>query len=138
MVWTIEQDLGWYKKIKSHAPSNVILKHAPIVDEDPQLDEIREFLSETQSSKFDVIVVDGNRRYEATKIALEWLSSDGAIILDDAAGHGFYDLTKALELRRIDFFGFAPNVNRPRCTSLLYRDDCFLLDPKIKIPYLVY
>ena len=116
-VCTIEEDLEWYNKIKSYAPSNVILKYAPIEEVDPHLNKIRKFLSETQSSKFDVVVVDGHNRYQATKIALEWLNTGGVIILDDSAGYGFYEVTQGLGLRRTDFFDFAPGVNLPKCIN---------------------
>jgi hypothetical protein len=83
---------------------------------------------------FDVIVVDGHLRQEVTALAFDYLEPDGAMILDNSEGYGFYEAIKDRNCRRVDFFGFAPGVSLRHCTSIVFLKDCFLLNPKIPIP----
>jgi predicted O-methyltransferase YrrM len=127
-VLTIEEDADWYREMKKGLRPNVEAHHVP-------LDEFTNIHSILRSKKicFDVIVVDGHRRREATALAFDYLSTGGAIILDNAEGYGFFEETKERKCRRIDFYGFAPGVSLRHCTSLVYVDDCFLLRSDVPI-----
>lgn len=48
-------------------------------------------------------------------------------------GMGSLMKLKTRNCRRIDIFGFAPGVSRRHCTSMIFVDDCFLLDANIPI-----
>src|SRR5205823_11598924 len=82
---------------------------------------------------FDVIIVDGHLRRAATELAFSCLAPGGALLIDDSEKYG-YDQIKYRDCRRIDFFGFAPGVILRRCTSLVFVEDCFLLNADIPIP----
>jgi hypothetical protein len=86
-----------------------------------------------RQGKFDVIIIDGNLRAALVGLSFELLAPNGAIILDNSEGYGFYDEIRKRTCRKIDFFGFAPGVVRRHCTSIVYLNDCFLLFPDVPI-----
>lgn len=133
-VLTIEENAEWYERLRSQIRSNVTLFHHPADDRSRALQKIRKSIDGNAVHKFDVIIVDGHFREQLTTLAFDYLARDGAIILDDSDGYQFFELTKDLNCRRIDFFGFAPGVHMRRCTSIVYVHDCFLLKPDIPIP----
>jgi hypothetical protein len=133
-VLTIEEDAEWYERLRSKICQNVTLFHIPADDRSRAITRIRKTIDDNPIHKFDVIIVDGHFREQLTTLAFEYLARDGAIILDDSDGYQFFEITKNLNCRRIDFFGFAPGVHMRRCTSIVYVDDCFLLKPDIPIP----
>ncbi len=132
-VLTIEEDEAWYGSLRSKIGENVELHHVAVDQQTRTIEPIRALLSGIPSRKFDVIIVDGHLRREVAAMAFEYLAPRGALILDNAEGYGFFDETKTRNCRRIDFFGFAPGVSRRHCTSLIFIEDCFLLDPSIPI-----
>jgi predicted O-methyltransferase YrrM len=125
---TIEEDVDWAQTLQNKLPQNAVLKHIPL----HMFAEIQPFLS-SGSSSYDVIIVDGHRRRAATAMAFEYLRDDGAIILDNAEGYHLYEETKDRKCQRIDFWGYAPGVFLPHCTSLIFRETCFLLSPATRI-----
>lgn len=127
-VMTIEEDPAWHQQLKRDLPGNVDLHHVSIAEFSRVEDLLR-----SKATKFDVIVVDGHLRREATALAFQYLGPSGALILDNADGYGFYEETKDRGCHRVDFFGFAPGVPRRHCTSIVFVDDCFLFDPKVPI-----
>jgi hypothetical protein len=133
-VFTIEEDAGWLAMLQSQIGSNVSLHHVPVPASTRSLQPVRELLEANPIRAFDIIVVDGHLRQEATALAFEYLAPGGAIILDNAEGYGFYDEVSKRDCRRVDFFGFAPGVSLRHCTSIVFIEDCFLFQPKIPIP----
>jgi len=133
-VLTIEEDAVWYERLRSQIRDNVTLFHVPADDRTRAVERIRKIIDGNTVHKFDVVIVDGHFREQLTILAFEYLAQDGVIILDDSDGYQFFDLTKDLNCRRVDFFGFAPGVHMRRCTSIAYVDDCFVLKPDIPIP----
>ena len=133
-VLTIEEDAEWYERLRSKIRKNVTLLHIPADDRTHAIERIRKAIDGNAVHKFDVIVVDGHFREQLTILAFEYLAKDGVIILDDSDGYQFFELTKDLNCRRVDFFGFAPGVHMRRCTSIVYVNDCFALKPDIPIP----
>ena len=131
-VMTVEGNEEWYQRIVSGMASNVSIHHVPVEPED-SLQRIKVLIDAHVAQKFDVIVVDGHRRRELAAMAFDYLAPDGAVILDNAEGYGFYDELRGRDCRRVDFFGFAPGVSLRHCTSLVFVRDCFLLRPEIEI-----
>jgi hypothetical protein len=84
---------------------------------------------------FDVIVIDGLNRLACAWRALELLGPAGAIIFDNSdgnwgGGQGAYPILELFRengYSRVDFYGHTPGVIAPHCTSLFFRDGCFLL-----------
>jgi hypothetical protein len=133
-VFTIDEDSVWVARLRSKIGSNVSLHHIPVDHDTRTILPIKRLIDARATSRFDVIIVDGHLRREITALAFEYLAPGGAIILDNAGGYGFYDEIKNRNCQRIDFFGFAPGVSLPHCTSLVFVADCFLLRPDIPIP----
>jgi hypothetical protein len=73
-------------------------------------------------------------RREVTKLAFTLLAPGGALVLDNAEGYEFYDELQLHNCSRVDFFGYAPGVIRPHCTSIVWVGNCFLFDPKHPMP----
>ena len=132
-VTTIEEDGNWYSNLRRTIPSNVDLHHVEVDPATRSVETIRNLLRGEAAIRFDVIIVDGHLRREIAAMAFDYLAPGGALLLDNSEGYGFHDEIKTRHCRRVDFFGFAPGVSQRHCTSLVYVDDCFMLDPKIPI-----
>jgi hypothetical protein len=46
----------------------------------------------------------------------------------DGAGSSVLDPLHHIGFSRVDFYGYFPVILRPGCTSLFFRDSCFLLE----------
>lgn len=132
-VLTIEEDQAWYESLRSTMAPNVSLHHVPADRRTRSIANVLPVVAASPIKKFDVVVIDGHLRKELVALAFDVLAPNGAIILDNADGYSFFDTLQGRGCRRIDFFGFAPGVSRRHCTSLVYVNDCFLLDPAIPI-----
>ncbi len=132
-VLAIDEDSAWFEALRSRVGDNVTLHHVPADIKTRSVVAIKRILDASSVAKFDVIVVDGHLRSEVAGLAFDYLMPDGAIIIDNAEGYGIYEVLRQRQCRRIDFLGFAPGVVLRHCTSLVFRDDCFLLDPNIPI-----
>ena len=130
-VLSIEEDPDWFYRIRNQAPGNVELHNIA-----GDMDSI-EKLIETRGMKFDVIIIDGNLRGSLVGLSFRYLAPDGAVIIDNSDGYGFYEQTKNRACRRIDFFGFAPGVILRHCTSIAFDNDCFLLASDVPIPQIM-
>jgi hypothetical protein len=122
-VLAVETDVSWIEDLSRSLPANVTLARLPLT-----LDGIDEQLGRRV---FDIVVIDGLDRLRAARTALERVSSSGMVILDDSEGfwgptgtHPILDLFRSAGLRRVDFYGPAPGVLVPHCTSVAFRDGC--------------
>jgi hypothetical protein len=127
LVVSFEANREWFDRLKGGLTSNTRLHLIP-----ESLEGIEELLP---TGPFDVIVIDGLDRLRCARFSVRLVSSDGAIILDDSEGywggerHSAYpilDLLRTSGFQRVDFFGYAPGVIRPHCTSVFFRGQCFL------------
>jgi hypothetical protein len=124
-VVSFESDSSWFELVRSRAPGNVKIH---LVNEN-----IDGLPSEWLDGKFDLIVVDGLDRVACARASVGLLAEDGALIMDDAEqpwspqGFPIIDLMRERGFQRIDFFGHAPAVIRRHCTSVFFKQNCFLL-----------
>jgi hypothetical protein len=124
-VVSYEADPSWFEVVRSRAPANVTLR---LVNENVDAPPV-----ELRGERFDVIVVDGLDRLGCARASIDLLAEDGALILDDAEqpwsepGYPILDLMRQHGFQRIDFFGHAPAVIRRHCTSVFFKERCFLL-----------
>lgn len=133
-VFTVEEDFVWHESLRREVNSNVTLHHICVDKHTRSIESIRRLLDEgAEAQQFDIIVIDGHLRRELTCLAFDYLTEDGALLLDDAEGYGFYEELKDRQLLRVDFYGFAPGVSKRHCTSLVFGPDCFLFQQKIPI-----
>jgi hypothetical protein len=131
-VVTLEGDKQWYEKIKSKMPLNVDLFLVSMESPSVCVERVRGVLN--QYSNFDVIIVDGLYRQEMLGIASSVMTDQGAIICDDAENFGCYEAFKDSTMCRVDFFGNAAGVIRSHCTSVIFKERCFLISPRCPIP----
>ena len=120
-IVTFEGDQDWYDKIKGSMPANVDLFLVSMDSPDRCVSEVNKILDAGNYGKFDVIIIDGLFRFQMIDIARKAMADSGAIICDDADGYGFYEGFKDSGLNRVDFFGYAPGVILPRCSSIYLR-----------------
>lgn len=128
-VMAFDDDPRWVQYLTPLLPPNasIQLVRGDIADLDRWL-----------RGRYDVIIIDGLDRFRCAVKSLDLLAPDGAIVVDNAEGYwgpqGEYpiiDVFRAAGLARVDFYGHAPGVVLPHCTSVFFRDRCFLLtNPK--------
>lgn len=131
-VCTFEGDPTWYSDLKSKVPDNVFLKLISMVSPATTCDEIRDTL-QTRQKEFDVIIVDGLYRSEITPLTVDYLASDGMIIVDDSEGYDSFEGLKETSLMRVDFYGHQPGVILPHCTSIWFGPSCKFLSNRSRI-----
>lgn len=132
-VVTFEGNEEWHGKIKNMMPENVHLHYVSMDNREEQVLEIQNTLKIERPSKYEIIVIDGLFRYEMIRIAISMLAENGIIICDNSEGYGFYEGFKDSDLKRVDFYGNAPGVILPHCTSIYYRSNSFVFDSRIPI-----
>jgi len=133
-VDALEGDEKWYKKINEGMPDNVNLQLVSIRDKESNISDVGNFLKKHGKPKYDVIVIDGLYRYEMIQFAIEYLREGGIIICDNSDGYGMQEGFEQSGLQRVDFFGNAPGVVLPHCTSIYFSENSFIFDPSFTIP----
>jgi hypothetical protein len=125
-VVAFESDRVWWQRLIENRPGNAQIH---LVDGDAAGAETL-----LGASLFDVIVVDGLDRWSCAQRSLNLMEAGGAIIVDDAernsgptAGCGWNDAYRQAGLSRMDFYGFSPGNAVQHCTSIFFRNSCFLL-----------
>lgn len=80
--------------------------------------------------RYDVIVIDGKRRADCARVAMEKIAPGGMIILDDSdrinTSYEYVDAVNFLkqgDFIQVDFYGFCPMNNFTKTTSLFLRRD---------------
>lgn len=126
-VVSLESNEVWFEEVKKRIPPNVRIYYSS-----PALEGFRN--NKISKEKFDVIIVDGFDRARAAAEAEKMIKPNGCIIVDNADGfwgrEGTYPIMDLFRIRgfsRIDFYGHAPGVILPHCTSLFFKKKCFLL-----------
>lgn len=125
-VVSVEHNREWFQMIQRRAPQNARVCWRRLDD-----DYCRgaEFAVEEWGGPFNIVVIDGRRRGESARSAVNAISDDGVLIWDNSDRgkyrHGLEELARA-GWRRIDFDGLSPLKNEVDRTSILYRDgNCF-------------
>jgi hypothetical protein len=127
-VVSFESDPKWYGHVRSAAPDNAEVFLIP--------DDLRGLESCLEGRAFEVIIVDGLDRLKAAAQAVDLLGAEGGIILDNSDGSWggrtagqfpILELFRSLGFSRVDFYGHAPGVVLPHCTSLFFKQRCFML-----------
>ena len=115
-VYAIDRDASWIRRIEPDLPENAIVRHCH--DETLYADEILK-----TENVYDVIVIDGSVRYPCAERAIEKLSKDGIIILDNSEWYpNTCEFITSNGFSRIDFIGISPINAFASCTSLFIRN----------------
>ena len=132
-VVTFEGNLDWYNRIRSGIPGNVDLHYVNVADKNACIEEVTQVLLSKPRSQYDVVVIDGLWRHELIEVSCKFLAPGGFILCDDAESYGFYSGFKDRGMNRVDFYGNAPGVVLPHCTSLYFKDSSFVFDARTPI-----
>ena len=84
-------------------------------------------------SSYDVIIIDGLYRKQMVPIALDYLSDEGMIIVDNAEGYELYESFKDSGYSKVEFYGFAPGVYLQSCTAVYFKPNCKYIVDNIEI-----
>ena len=123
-VTSIEDNLNWFEKWQKEF-------------DEPNLDirwrdegEIYENAIFEEDQKYDVIVIDGKRRFQCAQVAIQKLADGGMIILDDSDRVNTSDeykkaITelKTANLLQVDFYGFCPMNVYTKTTTVFFKRD---------------
>lgn len=126
-VLSIEHDKDWYDKIKNHINDNQKL-HL-VYDSTDYENSIK-----NESEKYDVIIIDGIRRTECSKVIKNYLNTNSKqgymVILDNSDWYKETSkyLRESLDLIEIDFHGFGP-INEYTWTTSIFISRNFNFKP---------
>jgi precorrin-6B methylase 2 len=122
-IVAVEDDQNWFEKIKKLLPSNA--NYLFCATEEEYSKSISTF-----EHDFDVIIIDGNYRYECAIEALKKLKEDGFIILDNSDWkEKTSELLRNADLIEVDMAGFGP-LNGYTWTTSFYFKRGVKLSPK--------
>ena len=125
-VLTFEGDQAWHDRIRGQMPTNVDLQLVQGDSQESRVSRIKSVLAKNPAERFDVIIIDGLDRRWLVPIACECLAPGGVIICDNSEGYGFHEAFRGREIDRVDFYGHAPGVILPHCTSVFFRGNAFV------------
>jgi tRNA A58 N-methylase Trm61 len=116
-VHSVEHDKDWFSTIKEQLPPNAKITFSESMEE-------YESVIVKESKKFNIVIVDGIRRNECLKVALECLTADGVIILDDSNRSEYEqgrEVVQAEGFKQLDFWGVGPGSIEFKSTTIYYR-----------------
>lgn len=117
-ITAVEHDSEWIKHISSKMPSNAQILSRPLGDS--YIEAVK-----MENKFYNIIVVDGRDRVKCTEFALNYLTPDGVLILDNSERTWYQkakDIMKDHGFKRLDFQGMAPIVGHETCTTVFYKD----------------
>jgi precorrin-6B methylase 2 len=136
-VTSVENDLSWIHLIKKQIPSNVEIIYSETNSTKNKYGTItflelgnthfnysKEILRD--SKKYDIIIIDGIDRNNCIKTALERLSDNGVIIVDNLElEHLMSEGLKLLyknDFKLIDFWGLSAGIAHETGTGIFYKN----------------
>lgn len=119
-VIAVEHDENWFNKVKNSCPANaeMIFCH---LEKDGEYAKKAILLNK----KFDIIIVDGRDRVNCCKYAIDALSNNGVIVLDDSERPIYQDgrsLLKDAGFKELSFSGISPGLFYEKATSVFYKE----------------
>jgi len=121
LVVSVEHDKEWYDKIVSTKPENSEMIFCELVRDG---DYCR--MPVKLEEKFDIIIVDGRDRVNCCKQAINAVSENGVIVLDDSERE-FYkegiNFLKNKGYKELSFSGISPGLFYLKSTSIFYKAD---------------
>jgi len=140
-IKSIEHSADWFKIVKNSLPDNVALIHEPV--DSPltyhsmafmDINDATAYSTEIGKSGelYNMILVDGVNRNNCIKNAIDCVTTDGVIVVDNLEYSA--EMRDGLELlsqrgyRRLEFWGLSPIVYTKTGTSIFYRpNNCLLI-----------
>jgi hypothetical protein len=117
-ITAVEHDFQWVNQISPQLPPNAEVLSRELGDGYIQA------VSEKRT-KYHIIVVDGRKRVKCTAFAVDFLTDDGVIILDNSERSWYQPAKDQLHARGfkcIEFWGMLPIVAHESCSTVFYRE----------------
>lgn len=126
-VVSVEHDARWAEAVQAQLPANASLHRASTSGEETHAKPTDEYTKVLlrQREKFDLIVVDGRSRNACMRAAVDSVTPDGLILLDDAERTEYrmsHELLSGRGFGRLDFWGPKPGIGFMSMTSVFGRD----------------
>ncbi len=120
-VVSVEHDQAWFNKISDKKAENAKMIFCRLT---PDGDYCRTPLA--GKDKFDIIIVDGRDRVNCCMHAVNALSENGVIVLDDSEREFYQSAVHSLQnqgFRHIEFTGISPGLFYRKATTIFYKGD---------------
>jgi len=121
LVVSVEHDKDWYEKIVSTKPENAEMIFCELVRGGDYCK-----MPVKLEEKFDIIIVDGRDRVNCCKQAVDALSSNGVVVLDDSEREQYrsgVDFLIMNGFKHLSFSGISPGLFYRKSTSVFYKSD---------------
>ncbi len=118
-VVSVEHDQVWLKKIEHSKPANANLIFCEL-ERDGKYCRMPQTLDEP----FEIIIVDGRDRVNCCKQALNCLTEDGVLVLDDSERLVYEEAVQFMTdkgFKHLAFSGISPGLFYRKSTSVFYR-----------------
>ena len=121
IVVSVEHDKEWFDKIFKDKPENSEMIYCELVRGGDYC-----HMPVKLEEKFDVIIVDGRDRVNCCKQAVEALTDEGVVVLDDSEREYYregIDFLLKKGFKQLSFSGISPGLFYNKATSVFYRAD---------------
>ena len=121
IVVSVEHDKDWYDKIVSTKPENAEMIFCELVRGGDYCK-----MPVKLEEKFDIIIVDGRDRVNCCKQAVDALSANGVVVLDDSEREQYrsgVDFLMKSGFKHLSFSGISPGLFYRKSTSVFYKSD---------------
>lgn len=121
IVVSVEHDKAWFDKIVGSKPENAEIIFCEL-KRDGDYCRMPLKLEET----FDIIIVDGRDRVNCCKQAVNSVSENGVIVLDDSEREFYREgisFLKGKGFKELSFSGISPGLFYRKSTSVFYRSN---------------
>ncbi|MFZ4862637.1 FkbM family methyltransferase [Sphingobacterium sp. Mn56C] len=122
-VRSIEHDKAWYEQVKASFAENVHISLLPLTN------QVYEKAILAEEGYFDIILIDGRNRVACIKNAIQKLSPQGVIILDDSERTKYGEAFTFMHtegFKQLPFSGIAIGAIHRKCTTVFYRSNNIL------------
>jgi hypothetical protein len=121
IVVSVEHDKKWYDKIVGRKPENSEMIFCELIRGGDYC-----HMPTRLEEKFDIIIVDGRDRVNCCKHAVDALSPNGVVVLDDSERDHYKGGIEFLlnnGFKQLAFTGISPGLFYLKATSVFYKDD---------------
>jgi hypothetical protein len=121
IVVSVEHDKKWYDKIVGRKPENSEMIFCELIRGGDYCQ-----MPTKLEEKFDIIIVDGRDRVNCCKHAVDALSPNGVVVLDDSERDHYKGGIEFLlnnGFKQLAFTGISPGLFYLKATSVFYKDD---------------
>lgn len=113
--YAAEDNLEWLFWVKERVqnPENIILPFGKYYD------------AIEGKGEFDIVIVDSKQRHRCVYKAIDHLTAEGVIILDDSERVRYEKVFKKMVqngFKRLDFCGLSPVIPDYKCATIFYRE----------------